>query len=212
MSLTKHIEQRLGFFHQHGCLEELPTSWQVRIGTLAMLPVSLSESERERERSRQTWLGQVPIRVPLQVAYCPAQFFADSGLTMKPKNIVKHLLSVYHEDAFIGYDLQLLHSHSGGLELLQREAQRVVSGENRYAPMLRKLVGYPRYHEGLIELAQKGQQFEYPETLDLDPRFVTLLGFSRFCLTLPTWPQLEFYGFDVQKIARRHNSKGDGIF
>ena len=117
----KHIEQRLGFFHQHGYLEELPTSWQVRIGTLAMLPVSLSESERERERSRQTWLGQVPIRVPLQVVYCPAQFFVDSGLTMKPKNIVKHLLSVYHEDAFIGYDLQLLHSHSEGLELLQEK-------------------------------------------------------------------------------------------
>ena len=24
----------------------------------------------------------------------------------------------------------------------------------------------------------------------MDPRFVTLLGFARFCLTLPTWPQL----------------------
>ena len=57
---------------------------------------------------------------------------------MKPKNIVKHLLSVYHEDAFIGYDLQLLHSHSGGLELLQRST--TCCGENRYAPMLRKLV------------------------------------------------------------------------
>ena len=91
MSLTNHIEQRLGFFHRHGYIETLPTSWQVRIGTLAMLPVSLSESDRERERSRQTWLGQVPIRVPLQVAYCPAQFFADSGLTMKPKNIVKSI-------------------------------------------------------------------------------------------------------------------------
>ena len=160
MSLTKHIEDRLGFFRKNGYLDDLPTSWQVRVGTLAMLPVSLSESERERERSRQTWLGQVPIRVPLQVAYCPAQFFADSGLTMKPQYIVKHLLSVYHEDAFIGYDLQLLHSHRGGLELLQKEAQRVVQGENRYATILRRLVGYPTYHEGLIELATKAQHFE----------------------------------------------------
>ena len=212
MSLTNHIEQRLGFFYRHGYIETLPTSWQVRIGTLAMLPVSLSESDRERERSRQTWLGQVPIRVPLQVAYCPAQFFADSGLTMKPKNIVKHLLSVYHEDAFIGYDLQLLHSHPGGLDLLQQEAQRVVEGKNRYASILRRLVGYPKYHEGLIEVAERAKKFEYPDSLDLDPRFVTLVGFATFCITLPTWPHLEFYGFDLQNIGKKnHHNKRESF-
>lgn len=204
MRLTTHIKDRLGFFQTHHFLENVPTSWQVRIGTLAMLPISLSESDRERERSRQTWLGQVPIRVPLQIAYCPAQFFADSGLSMKPKHIVQHLLSVYHEDAFLGYDLQLLHSHKGGLDLLQKEAQNIVDGNHRFASILQKLVGYPNYHKRLIELAEDAKQFQYPNILDLDPRFVTLVGFAQFCLTLPTWPKREFYGFDTSKIISKH--------
>jgi hypothetical protein len=204
MKLQSHIEQRLGFFKSQGYLDLLPTKWQLRIGTLAMLPVSLSESERERSRSRQTWFGQVPIRVPLQIAYCPAQLFADSGISMKARDIVKHLISVYHEDAFIGYDLQLLHSHPNGLELLQYEAQRIVDGKNRCSSILQRVVGYEGYHAGLIELAERAKLFTYPNTQDLDPRFVTLVGFSRFCTDLPKWPNLEFYGFDLQKLRKQH--------
>jgi len=204
MSLKYHIQQRLGFFLHHGYLDSLPTPWQLRIGTLAMLPIALSESERERARSRQTWLGQVPIRVPFQLAYCPSQFFADSGIQMHPRSLVKHVISVYHEDAFIGYDLQLLHSHPNGLSLLRQEAQRVIDGSNRWSPLLRRMVGHPGYHQNLIELANRAQSFAYPSTEDLDPRFVTFTGFAKFCTTLPTWPAREFYGFDFDKLRKKY--------
>ena len=122
---------------------------------------------------------------------------------MKLHSLVKHVISVYHEDAFLGYDLQLLHSHPNGLTLLQKEAQRVVDGNNRWSSILKRVVGHPEYHAGLIELAHKAKSFEYPATEDLDPRFVTLTGFAQFCLSLPKWPAREFYGFDLDKLRKR---------
>lgn len=200
MALQQHIEDRIGFFVKHGLLERLPSPWQVRIGGAVMLPITLSESERERQRSRSTWIGQIPLRVPLQLLYSPHQLLADTGLSLAPKHIVKHLLCVYHEDAFLGYDLQLLHSHERGLELLEREAQRVVEGSNPLTPVLRKVVGWPGYHARLVELAAAARRFDYPDPLDLDRRFCSLIGFAQFCCTLPDWPDRDFYGFDLDKL------------
>lgn len=197
------LQERLGFFVRHGSLQRIPTPWQVKVGWAAMLPVTLSESDRERERSRRTFLGQVPIRAPLQVLYSPRQLLVDTGISGQPRHIVRHLLSVYHEDAFLGYDLQLLQSHPDGLALLREEALKVVEGRTRWAPLLRELVGWPGYHARLVELARDAEHFRYPDPLDVDPRFATLVGFARFCDTLPAWPAREFYGFDLERIVSR---------
>lgn len=183
-------------------LERLPSPWQVRVGWAAMLPITLSESEHERARSRRTLAGQIPIRVPLQLLYSPRQVFSDTGLSLAARHVVRHLLCVYHEDAFLGYDLQLLQSHDDGLELLAREAKRVVDGQNPLSPILRRVVGWPGYHARLIELAAAAREFDYPDPLDLDRRFCTLIGFARFCCTLPDWPGRGFYGFDLDTLAR----------
>ncbi len=200
MSAARALEQRLGFFVRRGLLRAVPSPWQVRIGWLAMLPITLSESERERARSRSTWLGQIPIRVPLQVLYSPAQALADTGLHQPPERIVKHLLSVYHEDAFLGYDLQLLQSHEHGLALLEARAGAVATGHDVLSRGLRALTAWPGYHAGLVDLARRARSGEYPDALDLDPRFVTLVGFAKFCLDLPDWPPRGFYGFDLGKL------------
>ena len=200
MTTRAQIQARLGMFVDRGMLDALPSPWQLRVGWAAMLPIALSESERERERSRSTWLGQIPIRVPLQLAYGPRQLVSALGLDLEARDLVRHLLCVYHEDAFLAYDLQLLQSHRGGLDLLEREAKRVVSGDNHLAPVLRRVVAWPGYHAGLIELARAAARFEYPDPLDLDRRFCSLVGFARFCCTLPDWPRREFYGFDTDKI------------
>ncbi len=192
------LDARIGYFVRKGLTAKVPTPWQVRVGWMAMLPITLSESERERVRSRSTLMGQVPIRVPLQLLYHPAQGLADTGLTRDASHVVRHLLSVFHEDAFLGYDLQLLESMPGGLALLAREAQRVVDGTTRWAPYLRRLVGWPSYHADLVRLAEAAQQGEYPDPLDLDPRFATLTGFASFCASLPDWPELSFYGFSKE--------------
>jgi hypothetical protein len=39
------------------------------------------------------------------------------------------------------------------------------------------------YHAHLADLARAAQRFEYPA--DLDPRFSSLLGFTRYCAKLP---------------------------
>jgi hypothetical protein len=199
MATHADIDARLGWFVRAGRLERVPSPWQVRIGTAVMLPITLSESERERARSRSTFAGQVPIRVPLQLLYSPRQLLTTSGLELRARDIVRHLLCVYHEDAFLGYDLQLLESHAGGLELLEREATRVVEGRNRLSPLLEQVVGWPGYHAGLIELAARARGEKYPDPLDLDPRFCTLLGFAQFCCSLPDWPGRDFYWFERRR-------------
>jgi hypothetical protein len=195
MATHAHIDDRIGWFVRAGRLERVPTPWQVRMGTAVMMPITFSESERERARSRSTFAGQVPVRVPLQLLYAPRQVLSSSGLELRARDIVRHLLCVYHEDAFLGYDLQLLESHVGGLELLEREAARVVDRRNALTPLLERVVGWPGYHARLVELAMRARAGEYPDPLDLDPRFCTLLGFARFCCSLPDWPAREFYWF-----------------
>jgi len=201
MRAEDHIRARIGFFVDRGATSGIPSTWQLKVGWMAMLPITLSESERERRRSRRTWMGQIPIRVPLQLLYNPHQLAADTGITRSAAHIVRHLLSVYHEDAFLGYDLQLLRSHPDGLALLRREAQKVVDGRTAWAPYLRRLVGWPEYHQRLIELAEAAERDDYPDPLDLDTRFVSLVGFAEFCCTMPDWPDRSFYGFDLDKIA-----------
>ena len=203
MRTAEHIKQRLSYFVAKGDLETIPSRWQVRAATVAMLPVALSESDRERERSRQTWFGQIPIRVPLQILFNPRQLMADTGLSQRADQIVRHLLSVYHEDAFLGYDLQLLESHIGGLERLAREAQRVVDGDTRWTPFLTRLVSWPGYHQRLVELAEDAKSGKYPDPVDVDPRAATLVGFANFCNSMPDWPAREFYGFDLKRLKGR---------
>jgi len=202
VSLPQTTARRLQFFLDRGALERLPSRWQLRVGWAAMLPVTLGESERERGRSRNTWAGQIPVRVPLQLLYCPAQFTSDTGLELPTEALVRHLLCVYHEDAFLGYDLQLLTADPGGLERLEHAAQAVVDGRARWAGLLRRVVSWPGYHAGLCTLARAARNGEYPDPLDLDPRFTSLVGFARFCCTMPDWPGREFYGFDLRGLAR----------
>ena len=197
------IRARLGGFVERGELEGLPSPWQVRAGWVVMLPVTLSESDRERAQSRRTWLGQVPLRVPLQVLYNPSQLLADTGIGRRPDQLVRHLLSVFHEPAFLGYDLQLLGSHPDGLAMLQREARRVVEGRSGWSPLLKRMVGGSDYHERLIGLATDAREGRLPDPLDLDLRFATLLGFARYCRSLPDWPAAEFYGLDLGRLAHR---------
>lgn len=199
MKMEEHICERLGFFMRHGYIDRLPTPWQVAVGWVVMLPITLSESDRERERSRHTLMGQIPVRVPLQILYNPRQLIVDTGITQEPEYIVRHVISVYHEDAFLGYDLQLLQSHPRGLEILREEARKVVEGRTIWSSYLRKLVGWPGYHEGLIRLADAAERFEYPDPLDLDQRFTSLVGFSKYCCSLPTWPEDGFYDFEFER-------------
>lgn len=200
MPLDPRARSRLEYFAERGMLAELPSAWQLRVGWMAGLPVYLGESERERELSRRTWLGQVPIRAPLQVLYSPSHLRDPTGLSLPAEAVVRHLLCVFHEDAFLGYDLQLLQSTPGGLSQLREAAHRVATGRDPLAPVLQRMVGGSAYHGRLIELAAAAERSEYPDPLDLDERFASLLGFVRFCLSLPRWPDRGFYGFDRQRL------------
>jgi hypothetical protein len=93
------------------------------------------------------------------------------------------------------YDLQLLQTHRGGLEELARRAREVEAGRGLVAKFLKGLVGGEGYHARVAELAEAALRFEYVENAS-DARFASIVGFGKFCLTLPNWPDAGFYGFD----------------
>jgi hypothetical protein len=171
---------RFEFFVSHGLLEAVPGPREVRAATIEMIPFAANETPIEYATNRTRIWGRIPLRMPVQLVYCPQQFIVWNGLLATPRTLVKHLLSAFHEDGVIAYDLQLLHSHPGGLEALEREAERVASGEHRLSAVLSAIAG--GYHAHLAELAGKARRFEYPR--DLHPHFSSLLGFGRYCLQL----------------------------
>jgi hypothetical protein len=174
-------EARFGFFVEHGLLEAVPHPRQVRAATLEMLPFAFNETPIEHAANRRSLWGSIPLRVPLQLFYCPQQAIVWNGLLATPHTLVKHLLSSFHEDGVIAYDLQLLQSHPGGLELLERAAEEVASGEDPLAPMLSAIAG--GYHAHLAGLARAARRFEYPR--DLHPHFSSLIAFGKHSLQLP---------------------------
>jgi hypothetical protein len=174
-------EPRFAFFAAQGLLEAVPHPAQVKAATLEMLPFAFNETPIEHAANRQSLWGHIPLRVPLQLLYCPQQVIVWNGLLASPHVLIKHLLSSFHEDGVIAYDLQLLQSYPGGLEALERAAEEVASGEDPLAPMLSAIAG--GYHAHLAELARAARRFEYPP--DLHPRFSSLVGFGRYCLQLP---------------------------
>lgn len=173
-------EERFDFFVRHGKLEAVPTPAQVEAGTLQMLPFAFNETPVEHAANRTRVWGRIGFRVPLQLLFCPQQAVVWNGLNATPKTLVKHLLSSFHEDGVIQYDLQLLQSHEGGLELLESEASRVADGSHALSPVLLAIAG--GYHAHLTELARAAKNFEYPP--ELNEHFSSLVGFGRFCLGL----------------------------
>lgn len=193
--------ERLGYFIERGMLRALPSNWQLTVGAAVMLPFVLNETPVERDRNRRTLLGQVPVRVPLQLLYCPGHALVGTGLSASLSTLVRHLVSAFHDDAVIAYDLQLLQTHAGGLEALARAAADIASGRDPLAWPLTQVVGGAGYHAHLVELAAEAAEFRYPQP-EADPRFSSLVGFAAFCLTLPDWPGPGFYGFDWRRLGR----------
>jgi hypothetical protein len=142
---------------------------------------AFNETPVEFAANRKSVWGRIPFRVPVQLFYCPQQAVVWNGLLATPRTLVKHLLSSFHEDGVIAYDLQLLQSHPGGLSLLAAEATAVASGQHRWSKVLSAIAG--GYHAHLAELAGRAQRFDCPE--DLHPSFSSFLGFARYCLELP---------------------------
>jgi hypothetical protein len=172
---------RFLYFVASGHLPGVPNAHQLTRATVQMMPFAFNETPVEYEANRTSVWGRIPLRVPLQLVWCPQQAIVWNGLLTSVNTQVKHLLSAFHEDGVIAYDLQLLQSHEGGLDRLEAEATRVAQGAHPLSGVLRSIAG--GYHAHLADLARRARQFDYPQ--DLHPHFSSLIGFGRYCLTLP---------------------------
>lgn len=172
---------RFEYFVASGHLPGGPTAHQLTQATVEMMPFAFNETPVEYAANRTSVWGRIPLRVPLQLLYCPQQAIVWNGLLATLATHVKHLLSAFHEDGVIAYDLQLIQSHPGGLDRLETEATRVAQGRHPLSGLLRNIAG--GYHAHLAELARRARRYDYPK--DLHPHFSSFIGFGAYCLTLP---------------------------
>jgi hypothetical protein len=206
METFRSARERLRFFVDNDLLPEVPSTWQIVAGSVASLPVVLGETAGGRANSRRTLLGQIPLRVPLQTLFAPGQAFSVHGLLCSESTVRRHILSVFHEDEMVVYDLQLLQTFPGGLDRLEAEARETATSRSLRARLLRNVVGGAGYHARVAALCEPARSLHYP-ACSIDPRFGSLVGFMRYCLTMPDWPDPSFYGFDWQSAAHANDPR-----
>ncbi len=177
--------------------EPMPTLWQVELGVLRMWHRILFRSDT---------IGTCtidPVRPTLRArlfAWRPLRFFGLvreraitpwdlSGFLSSKAQIHRHLLGAHHDRTQCVYDLQLLSLHPGGLAELREKVAAVVSGADPRAEWLRDLVVFERYHERLLDAADRvlAGAAELDEADAADPD-ISFHAWLRWCARQPATP------------------------
>jgi hypothetical protein len=180
-----------------GIIAEPPNLWQLSLGVLRMWHRVLFRSEtigtspggRVRPGLRARLLANRILRFPFLVkerAIAPLDF---TGLSSSRERVIRHLVGAHHDGDQFVYDLEILSSHPGGLEALERAVQAVVAGGAR-AEWLRDLTVFEGYHESLkdaVERALSEGVRVRPESAG-DPD-ISFGGYLRWCARQPPTPR-----------------------
>lgn len=192
------VEASLERIARAGVVEVVPNTWQVALGILRMQHRVLFRSETvgtcALDPVRPTWRARVlafrAIRLPallMERAVAPLDF---SGLISSRERILRHLLGAHHDGEQFLYDFALLALHDGALEELVRRARAVVDAEDPRSEWLRDLVVFERYHEHLLEAAERalvsGVQVSSEAAADPD---ISLGGYLDWCAAQPETPE-----------------------
>jgi hypothetical protein len=191
-SPSRDLAIRLQPFVQAGLLPALPTWWQLRQGELEMIPFVLSSDATDESRYAP-WLGHPWIRQPIILWQVGRDHLrAGSGLGTSLSSLCKHLHLTHHLGMPV-YDLQLVQTHAGGLDRLERETVAVLAGSESWARRRRRVVGLllqdpPEYLErflGADGWIARARRFEYPAPTDegspFPPEFYSLASFCGYC-------------------------------
>jgi hypothetical protein len=192
------LQQRLTQFIESGLLSKVPNKWQRLQGSYEMAPFVVIPDKDDKERYEGSSMGNPLLRTPIVLAYIGWDHFrVGSGLGASSQSLIRHLCIVHHQ-IMPDYDLQLLQTHSSGLEEL-RSYLSEIDGPSpskstlRHRRWIKKVL--PRAEDYRREFTRPGGWIDRARAMDYTPdeqipdhlraEFFSLTRFLEYCLTLP---------------------------
>lgn len=189
------LDARLARLRALGYLDRVPTRLQLVVGSIDMLRFWISPAAADYYRSRGIGYG---LHQVLRALDEPASMVDPTGFLSTRENIIGHLMQVVHANP--AYDLQLLESHDGGLEALEREVLEMIAGTHPRARSIGAIVEEADYHERLLGYVRayraspdadapiRDNVRTQPRFREIERTFGTLPNAMRYFATLPTTP------------------------
>jgi hypothetical protein len=179
-----------------GALPEVPTPWQLCLGTLRMWHRILFRADTVGTSPggtvRATWRARAlqyrALRLPFLLAEGAVVPIDLTGLGSSPERLICHLLGAHHDQNQVVFDLELLAAH-GRLDDLHRAVRAVVERDDARSRWLRDLVVFDGYHEQLAAAVEQaitsGPAMTAEEAADPDISFAAAM---RWCARQPATP------------------------
>lgn len=139
------LDARLRRLVRLGYLAQSPTRLQLLVGSVDMLRFWISPAAADYYRSKGIDFGFHQV---LRILDDPASMVDPTGFLSSVDVIVGHVLQVVHANP--AYDLQLLESHEGGLEELERQTRAMLDGSHPRRASIGAIVEDPDYHTRLL--------------------------------------------------------------
>lgn len=188
------LDARLQRLVELGYVEVPPTRLQLLVGSVDMLRFWIVPAARDYYESRGI---DFTFHQILRFLDEPASLVDPTGFLSSVDNIIGHLMQVVHANP--AYDLQLLESHEGGLEELERQVVAMIAGTHPRTRSIRAIVEEDDYHERLLgyvrafraardaraPLRENVQEGPFAE---IERVFGTLPGAMRYFASLPRRP------------------------
>ncbi len=145
MRHERGLELRLAPLVAHGLIDRVPTRMQLAVGSLDMLRFWISPAAADYYRQQGISFGFHQV---LRVLDDPAAMLDPVGFFVDRDAIIGHVLQVVHANPL--YDVQLLSTHSDGLESLEAQTRAVIDGTHPRARSIGSIVEEPDYHARLL--------------------------------------------------------------
>jgi len=140
------LDARLRRLREIGLVERPPTRLQLVVGSVDMLRFWISPASAEYYATKGIHFGFHQL---LRILDEPASMVDPTGFLSTTDNIIGHVMQVVHANP--RYDLELLESHEGGLEELERQIEAMLAGTHPRAKSIGAIVEEPDYHARLLE-------------------------------------------------------------
>jgi hypothetical protein len=140
------LDARLGRLRELGMIETVPTRLQLVVGSFDMLRFWIVPASEEYYAQKRIHFGFHQL---LRFFDDPASLADPTGFLSTRDVIIGHLMQVVHANP--RYDLELLESHEGGLESLEREVEEMLAGTHPRASSIGAIVEDADYHARLLE-------------------------------------------------------------
>jgi hypothetical protein len=144
------IGDRLERLRELGYIETVPNRVQLVVGAADMLRFFITPAAADYYEAKGI---DFTFHQVLRILDEPASMIDPTGFLSSRDNIIGHVMQVVHANPV--YDFQLLESHAGGLDELERQVQEMIAGTHPRAKSIGAIVEDPDYHARLLRFVRE---------------------------------------------------------